>query len=342
LRHISQLSCQRRLFALTGIPLRFGEIGDQVQPALSVIIACRNAEDTLAAQLTALSTQVCDAPWDVLVCDNGSTDGTAALARSFQDRIPSLRVINAGARPGAGYARNVGAAATTAPLLAFCDADDEVAPGWIAAMMAGLRRHQFIAGSFDAHRLNLPAVVRSRPLQQAAGLQHSPFGPGLPHAGGGNLGVRRSVFLGAGGFDPEVGCLEDTDLCWRIQLSGVPLVFWPEAVLHVRLRSSLRGMWHQGRAYGAAAAMLDHRYPRPPQTGRRQMTVVRADTRTPPGVALEKLTAPIRKVTSLAREQASLGGFLWTLGWHVGHRRWRPRISAPESAPAALGHRQAG
>ncbi len=307
-----------------------------MQPVLSVIIACRNAEHTLAAQLTALSTQVCDVPWDVIVCDNGSTDGTVALAESFRGRFQSLRVIDASHQAGAGYARNAGAASSSAPMLAFCDADDEVAPGWLAAMVAGLRRHQFIAGRFDGRALNPPSVLRSRPLQQSCELQHSPFGPGLPHAGGGNLGVHRSVFLAAGGFDPTVGCLEDTDLCWRIQLSGVPLVFWPDAVLHVRLRSSLRGMWHQGCSYGEAAAMLSHRYaPRP------QIALVPD----PPGRSRHRLVTLVRKLARFAAEHRSVGGALWSLGWHVGFHRWKPAEAAPPvpaPPPAAFHQRRAG
>jgi glycosyltransferase involved in cell wall biosynthesis len=287
-----------------------------VPPALSVIIACRNGEGTLATQLTALSTQQCDVPWDVIVCDNGSTDDTVAVAQSFRTRLPGLTVIDASASRGPGFARNVGAQHTSAPLLAFCDADDQVAPGWLAAMVQGLNTHRFIAGRFDAQVLNRPGLLRSRPLQQDSELQHSPFGPDLPHAGAGNLGVHRSVFLGVGGFDPQVGCLEDTDLCWRIQLTGVPLVFWPDAVLHVRLRSSLKDMWRQGRAYGAAAALLEHRYP---AAGNAQVSL--ASQPQPAG----RGTSGPRALIRLISEQRSVGGFLWSLGWHVGHHSWTPQ-----------------
>ncbi len=306
------------------------------QPALSVIIACRNAEATLATQLSALSQQIVDTSWDVIICDNGSTDGTVSVAMSFQERLPALTVIDASAYPGAGYARNAGAAHTRAPWLAFCDADDEVGPGWVAAMVAGLRRHQFIAGRFDPNPLNPAAVLRSRPIQQQHELQHSPFGPDLPHAGGGNLGVHRAIFLAAGGFDPAVGCLEDTDLCWRIQLSGVPLTFWPDAVLNVRLRSSLRGIWRQGREYGAAAAMLSDRYAQ-----RRPIILVPDDAQHPGRTATtgrsKSLRASLRGLARTAREQHSPAGFLWSVAWHVGHRRWRPSTSAAPLPPVLTG-----
>jgi glycosyltransferase involved in cell wall biosynthesis len=291
-----------------------------VTPTLSVVIACRNAEATLGVQLEALAREPRHAEWDVLLCDNGSTDGTIALAERYRQKLPNLRVVPADGRPGPAHARNVGAAATVAPWLAFVDADDEIAPGWVPAMFAALGRHAFVAGSFDAIRLNSPAVVRSRPLQQSDGLQDGGIGPRLPHAGAGNMGIHREVFEAVGGFDADLGCLEDTDFCWRVQLSGVPLVFWPEAVVHVRLRSTIRRMWGQGRAYGAATAELEHRY----------AGVKAADL--PPG------GSPAAAQATAGRWQLLTPGALtWRAGWHVGHRRHRPPASgrtttAPQTA----------
>lgn len=292
-----------------------------MMPVVSVVIACRNAASTLGVQLAALAAQDCPVSWNVVISDNGSTDATLAVAHSFVARLPELVVVDSSAQAGAGYARNVGARATKAPLLVFCDADDEAAPGWLAAMVRALRQDQFVAGRFESARLNGPSVLRSRPLQQSTGLQRSPFGPDLPHAGAGNLGVRREVFFRVGGFDPKVGCLEDTDLCWRIQLSGVPLVFLPEAMMHVRLRSSLRTMWAQGYGYGAASAFLEHRYPADLNT---TPVLPRAITTVHPVAKPSRLA----RVVTLIRDQRSLGSLLWTLGWHVGHRRWQePAVS---------------
>jgi cellulose synthase/poly-beta-1,6-N-acetylglucosamine synthase-like glycosyltransferase len=296
-------------------------------PQVSVVIACRNAAATLGIQLEALTRQDCPVPWDVVISDNGSTDGSVALARSYRSRLPGLTIIDSSGRPGAGYARNVGASATQAPLLVFCDADDEVAPGWLTAMVNALQRDDFVAGRFESRKLNDTSVLRSRELQQSTGLQESPFGPDLPHAGAGNLGVSRALFFSVGGFDPAVGCLEDTDLCWRIQLTGARLVFCAEAIVHVRLRSSLSTMWAQGVAYGAAAALLEHRFPQPPPT----LTAVGPTSSGPSG--------KVHTVVNLLSEHRSAGALLWTLGWHVGHRKWQPASGpvipvSPAAAPA--------
>ena len=280
-------------------------------PTLSVVIACRNAEATLGVQLEALSREPRHAAWDVVLCDNGSTDSTLTIAQRYRRLLPNLRVVPADERPGPAHARNVGAASTDAPWLAFVDADDEIAPGWVTAMLSALDGHAFVAGRFEGTRLNSAAAVRSRPLQQADGLQDCGIGPRLPHAGAGNMGIHREVFDAVGGFDADLGCLEDTDFCWRVQLSGVPLVFWPDAVVHVRLRSTMRRMWGQGRAYGAATAELEHRY----------AAVTAADLPAGGSPAADPggATGPLRGVA----RSLTPGALIWRAGWHVGHRTHR-------------------
>jgi GT2 family glycosyltransferase len=303
---------------------------------VSVVIACRNAEDTLGVQLEALARQECPVPWDVVISDNGSTDGSVAVARGFASRLPGLTIVDSSDRAGAGHARNIGAYSTQAPLLVFCDADDEAAPGWLAAMVNALKTEQFVAGRFESQKLNDAGALRSRSLQQSTSLQESPFGPDLPHAGAGNLGLSRELFLSVGGFDLDVGFLEDTDLCWRIQLTGAALTFCPEAVMHVRLRSSLRTMWAQGRAYGAASALLEHRYQNTAPAGRTGPVTSKPG---PPGSGPR--FGIVGRVVSLILEQHSVGGLLWTLGWHVGHRQWRPAHSPAAATPISPPSRQA-
>ena len=279
--------------------------------ALSVVIACKNAAQTIAAQLEALAAQRVDLDWEVLLCDNGSDDDTLAVAERYRGRVPGLRMVPAAGRRGPAFARNVGAAESPAQWLAFVDADDEVAADWLPALVAGLRQHDLVAGRFEARRLNSPSVLRSRQLDQDTQLQYSPFGLALPHAGGGNLGVSRAVFEKVGGFDDQLTCLEDTDFCWRVQLAGHPLVFWPDAVVHVRLRSSVRGMWAQGRAYGSAAAVLDARY-REAAAAASPVASATPLQAQPPALA--------RRMAEAADYARRPGRLLWQAGWYVGRR----------------------
>jgi len=234
-------------------------VGRPADVELSVVVAAYDAAATLGDQLDALAAQRAPFPWEVVVADNGSTDGTVALARSYADRL-RLRVVDASARRGAGAARNVGVSVSRAPLVAFCDADDVVAPDWVTVMRGALREHAFVAGRFDGERLNSRRVLRSRALPQVDGLQESTLMPGLRAAGAGNLGIRADLFRRVGGFDPGCLYLEDTDLCWRVQLAGVPLTWVPEALLHVRLRGSVWSSARQGFHYGTGERWLALRY----------------------------------------------------------------------------------
>lgn len=298
---------------------------------LSVVIAAHNAADTLAQQLAALSRQQVDARWEVLVADNGSTDHTRQLAAAWADRLPGLRVIDASARRGAGAARNIGVAAATGRDVVFCDADDIVADGWLAALHSALRHRSFVAGRFDDGLLNSPRVRRSRTLPQRDGLQRSAHLPGLWHAGAGNLGVRRELFRAVGGFDPDALFLEDTDLCWRLQLAGVPLVWTPEALVHVRLRGTLRSAFSQGYHYGSGERWLARRY-RDQADRAPELSDEASAAGAEPPVRRRFVHRAVTTAGALTqvRSLGQLGAWCWDLGWGIGY------AYAPVGEPPAV------
>ena len=285
-----------------------------MQKVLSVVIAAYNAEETLGIQLEALVGQAPQLGWEVVVADNRSTDGTAAVAESFAGRL-DLRVVPAPEKANAAYARNVAVATSQAPWIAFVDADDMVAPGWVEAMAQCLQEHQFVAGRLDAERLNTPAVIRSRTVPQSLGLQWWSVGPPLPHAGGGNLGIHRAVYEAVGGFDEDLAGLQDVDFCWRVQLAGVPLHFHPDATLNVGLRSSFRSMWRQGRNYGAAQAEIEERY----------ANVTPADipleVRVARPASAECTGGRTDVLLGMVRDLRRPGALVWQVAWRMGHRR---------------------
>jgi glycosyltransferase involved in cell wall biosynthesis len=226
-------------------------------PEITIVVAAYNAETTLGAELDALEEQTFDGEFEVVVCDNGSSDGTAALTRARAARWPNLRLIDASAVRGPGAARNVGAAAARAPKLAFCDADDIVAPDWVAVMNDALERETFVTGR--ARRLEFNAPEGSE-RYFSWGIYRIPFFPYLRSAGAGNMGVRTQAFLEIGGFDEGLLTGEDLDLCWRMQLAGHELTEYPEAVVTVSNRSGLGATIRQTYAYGVGDRRLAHKY----------------------------------------------------------------------------------
>jgi GT2 family glycosyltransferase len=225
-----------------------------------VILPCLDAAATLEPLLEALAEQRWEGDWEVLVADNGSTDASREVVERFRDRLPGLRFLDASGRRGQGHARNVGAAAARGDALLFIDCDDLPAPGWLAAMGRALREHDFVACRYDQARLNPEWLCASRETPQGAGLNPYVYPPYLPHAGGSSLGVKRAVHQAVGGFDESMPALEDTDYCWRIQLAGTPLVFVPDALVHIRMRTDLGGIFRQALFHSEWNVAIYRRY----------------------------------------------------------------------------------
>jgi GT2 family glycosyltransferase len=189
-----------------------------------------------------------------VIADNGSTDDTRAVAASYAKRLPGLRIADAAGRPGRHYACNVGVGAARGRSVVFVDADDVVAPGYLAAMAAALREHPLVAARLDHAALDPEWMVGVGSAVQATGLQPG-FGF-LPFGGGCSLGIRRDAFDEIGGFREHATYCEDVDLCWRAQLRGHDIAYVPDAVVHYGPRPTMRGMFRQHRQYGCARALL--------------------------------------------------------------------------------------
>jgi glycosyltransferase involved in cell wall biosynthesis len=225
---------------------------------LSVVIPCRNGGRLLAEQLEALARQEWPGSWEVIVADNGSTDDSVEVVRGFEGRVPGLRVVDASDRPGQAHARNVGVRESRGRLLLFVDADDVVGDGYVAEMAGALDHRDYVCGRLEFERLNPRWVLDVHTGTFPDGIPNA-FGF-LPHAPAGTTGICRSVFDRLGGFDETTPPFEDLDLCWRAQLSGIPLLYVPEAVYHYRLRHSLLGMACQSWAFGRATIAMRRRF----------------------------------------------------------------------------------
>lgn len=217
---------------------------------VSVVIPVLNGSDVLPDQLEALTRQTYRGVWEVVVADNGSTDGTREVAASFTPRLPSLRILRADDRPGPSHARNVGAREATGDLLLFCDADDVVSPGWVEAMVSASEEAAVLAGTGaearDPHSID-PSARRGPSLTTFRFLAWNRSS---------NIGVHRRIFTSLGGFDEERVIGEDVDFCWRAQLAGHQLRFVSDAFVAYRERSTLRAAMRRQFQFGRAAPGL--------------------------------------------------------------------------------------
>ena len=222
-------------------------------PVISVVIPVLDGLPWLEQQLQALADQDPGVPAQVIVADNGSADGSLDVARRFARTQPGFVVVDASHTPGAAAARNAGARVAEGGLLAFCDADDVVGPGWVQGCIDGLQRADAVTGCFDNASLNggVPGDPRP-PATSQLGF--------LPAGLSSNLAVRRLAFDGVGGFDESLRVGEDIDLCWRLQLAGFHFAVAPGAVVARRERARAPEVFRQAFSYGRCGPMLYRRY----------------------------------------------------------------------------------
>jgi len=180
-------------------------------PDLSFIIPVRNDAAGLARCLRSIAVAARAGDTECIVIDNGSTDGSGDVARAAGCRvltIPNERV---------GALRNAGAQAATGRLLAFVDADHEIAPEWVAAALDVMADPAVSA----VGALCFPPTPASWVQSSYDGLRdHYEGRRAVEWLGSGNMVVRADVFKRIGGFDAALEACEDVDLSRRIRAAG--------------------------------------------------------------------------------------------------------------------------
>jgi GT2 family glycosyltransferase len=180
---------------------------------------------------------------EVLVVDNGSTDGTEDLLAA---RFPEVRVVQTGANLGFAGGAQCGLEAARSPLVALLNNDAVAEPGWLAALVGHLERQprcaavtsRMLLRGEDPPLLNNTGVVllnddygADRDLRADAAARPDP-GPVFGFSGGAAL-LRRSAVEGVGGFARRFFLYyEDTDLSWRLRMAGWDVRYEPAAVVH--------------------------------------------------------------------------------------------------------------
>jgi glycosyltransferase involved in cell wall biosynthesis len=194
--------------------------------AVAVVVATRDRAPRLRRLLDALAAQDLAEPFEVVIVDDGSTDGTAAVLAAEQ-RFP-LRGVHRDAAGGPAAARNDGWRAAEARLVAFTDDDCVPTPGWLRALVAAARADEDVVAQGPV--APDPAEAdREGPYTRTLRVERG--NAWFPTA---NMLYPRALLERLDGFDaagfPVAG--EDTDLAWRAHEDGARLVFVPEALVH--------------------------------------------------------------------------------------------------------------
>jgi cellulose synthase/poly-beta-1,6-N-acetylglucosamine synthase-like glycosyltransferase len=215
-------------------PARTAALGDNMNETACVIIPVGPGHEELVSwQIAALSRQRGGVAFVVYLADN-----TISGLRGFQvsavvtGAISEIVVIDCREALGVSQVRNMAVAATAAPRILFCDADDIVGDRWVGGMLSALDSAD-IAGGLFCNSLEL------RPTQVGSSMKGHccrPTGPvsheGIEIASGGNFGANRSALLELGGWDESMLRAQDVDMSLRATRRGYRVAFASSAFLH--------------------------------------------------------------------------------------------------------------
>jgi GT2 family glycosyltransferase len=222
-------------------------------PLVSVVVPTSNRASYLEVALASLARQDLGAPYEVIVVDDASRDRTPEVVERA-----GVRSLRQDPPRGANAARNAGARAAAAALVAFVDDDVEAPPEWLRALVEGAQRHP------DAEAFGGPIRARLEgPAPRGCGRERPPIttldlGPDdreTELVWSANMLVRRSALDRVGLFDetlPTGG--DEEDWLRRLRAAGGRVVYLADAGLDhrragddARLRSLMRSAYRRGR-----------------------------------------------------------------------------------------------
>ena len=248
---------------------------------VSVVVPTHNGGTKLPATLAALERQTFPSElYEVIVVDDGSSDGSAEIAEAA-----GARVVRHACSRGAGAARNSGTAAARAPIVAFLDDDCVADPHWLSDLVApfddpsvdGAGGRVIAAGpdglvfryvaarnpwrplpasllesASPLHRLRLYL----RDIVRAGSPDEEPYD--LFAVVGANMAFRTSILEELGGFDESYLVSEETELCRRSHArpGGARIVYRPSATVHHHFEPQLVGVLRRARWYGEGNAQF--------------------------------------------------------------------------------------
>jgi glycosyltransferase involved in cell wall biosynthesis len=225
-------------------------------PLISVILNTYNRAVLLPRAVESVLAQTRD-DFELVVADDGSTDGTPGVVSGFSDRrMRYVRQDNA----GLSAARNLGVASASGRYVAFLDDDDEFLPGWLEAF-AGLIGSSgcgvACCGAEVVHANRSVTEVREphdlgAPFDHCVGLFHS-----------GSFAVRRDAFDAVGGYATDLPCHHQTEFALRLlpwcRDHGLSVATVPQPLLRIhRAQETARRRSDPERFLAGTRYILEH------------------------------------------------------------------------------------
>ena len=228
-------------------------------PLISVIVPVYNASPTLSLCLNSL--EKLDYPkskLEIIVVDNGSTDGSDKIAKEFNVRLYYERSLKSSYQ-----ARNTGITNATGDLIAFTDSDCIVSHDWLINLTRFWDDDKIgcFAGeilSYEPRTLIEKFSDRHEIMKQVGARSH----PYMPYTATANSSYRKDVFSKIGYFNPRLVSGGDADFSWRMQNeTSLKIKFIPEAVVYHRHRTNVIELYKQFKKNEYGQVLLNQLYP---------------------------------------------------------------------------------
>ena len=229
-------------------------------PSFAVIVPAYNAAETLAAALQSLYEQTL-IPAEILVVDDGSSDTTGEVARSFG---PPVRVLTK-ENGGTASARNLAMHEATAEVFAFLDADDVYTPDRlerIAAKFVAEPELEAVATDAALEYDDVTKLVSSWWPRAANRALLDATAPIVFCT----LALRRELVAAIGDFDARYEILEDLDYWYRIGCRGHLVGYVPDASYRYRVHAGSKTHTRRTRDFHLEFARINFRYALTPKT----------------------------------------------------------------------------
>lgn len=197
------------------------------RPLVSVIVPAYNRERYLAGALDSIFMQDYR-PIEVIVVDDGSTDGTARVAESYAEVCCLCQPHR-----GVSAARNLGIAASRGEFLAFLDSDDR----WVIAEKLSLQVDYLLQHPAIGYCMGKMQNVLEAGIAMPDWITPKEL---LPHDGISpcTMLIRREAFARVGPFDTRFSHGEDTDWLFRAKEAGLVYTILPELIVHRRIHKT--------------------------------------------------------------------------------------------------------
>jgi len=224
-------------------------------PQIALVVCTRNRASKLDAFFESLRRIQCAVPWELVMVDNGSTDGAGERLKNFAATFAGPVSLLSEPLPGLGRSRNRGWRATQAPIIAFTDDDCYPEPGYLNHILSIFADPSvgFAGGRtllYDPS--DAPVTIYEHPVEQIYPPDHFIVN-GVIH--GANMAFRRQTLEDIEGFDDCLGAgtpfaFEDADAQLRALAAGWTGKYDPRSVVY----------HHHGRKPGVEIETLARSY----------------------------------------------------------------------------------